>query len=80
MTPTADQLAILEKKQSDLKNLLRVLDNTCKLLSDGVYPGSACLALAESINWLQTAKKDIETQLRTIDGISEAVKTPEVVS
>jgi hypothetical protein len=71
---------IIDKKKSDLTNLLRVTDNTTKLLTEGVFPGGACLALAESLNWMQAIKKDIETQLSALSGVAGVVKVPEVVS
>lgn len=68
----------IEKKRSDLQNLLRLTENTINLLHDGSFNGNLCLVIGESLNWLKAIQNDINVQIKALEPVNTVneVKVP----
>lgn len=58
-----EELNVIDKKKSDLQNLLRLTENTINLINEAKFDGNLAIVILESLNWLKAIQADIRTQL-----------------
>lgn len=67
----------INARLNELKNVLRIVQNTFNLVSDVDVKGAHCNAVAEIMGWLNGFGKTLQTQIQALEATLPKEETPQ---